>query len=283
MGHQKHIISFSGGIGSAASAIIARDLGLDFEIVFADTTIEDEDLYRFNGDIAKALDKDLITLRDGRDPWDVFVDVSYIGNSRTAHCSRILKTKQVRDYIKSSGYENPILVLGMYRDEEDRLEVAKRNWNGVTVKSLLIENSIYPGMARDMVEGLGVEIPRLYKMGFPHNNCGGFCVRAGQGQAIHLLKTRPDFYNDMMLRNIWARSEIQRKTQDRIDAGTYRGKSESRSSGGFIRVKRGDDTKYFHLDEFKDRVKNGEFIPDPNDFGGCGCFVDDEQGSLFDD
>lgn len=35
----------------------------------------------------------------------------------------------------------------------------------------------------DMLEVLkadGIEPPRLYAMGFAHNNCGGFCCRAGR-------------------------------------------------------------------------------------------------------
>ncbi|OMF77452.1 hypothetical protein BK142_12060 [Paenibacillus glucanolyticus] len=31
-------------------------------------------------------------------------------------------------------------------------------------------------------------------MGFAHNNCGGFCVRAGQGHFINLLQKKRDLY-----------------------------------------------------------------------------------------
>ena len=39
---------------------------------------------------------------------------------------------------------------------------------------------------------VGVRPPRLYDMGFKHNNCGGFCVKAGLGQIAHFYKTKPD-------------------------------------------------------------------------------------------
>lgn len=47
----------------------------------------------------------------------------------------------------------------------------------------------------------GIEIPRLYKLGFSHNNCGGMCIRVGQAHFINLLKTMPErfeerFFND---------------------------------------------------------------------------------------
>lgn len=56
------IISFSGGIGSAAFALLALEHDLDFECVFADTLIEDEDLHRFNAEIERVIGKPIIRL-----------------------------------------------------------------------------------------------------------------------------------------------------------------------------------------------------------------------------
>jgi hypothetical protein len=44
------------------------------------------------------------------------------------------------------------------------------------------------------LQSLGVRIPRLYTVDFEHNNCGGFCVKAGMGQMVHLYKTLPERY-----------------------------------------------------------------------------------------
>ena len=74
-------ISFSGGMGSAVSALVAYENGLDFNLIFADTLIEDEDLYRFNQDVAKAVGKEIIQLTDGRTPWDVYIDKRWIGTA----------------------------------------------------------------------------------------------------------------------------------------------------------------------------------------------------------
>jgi hypothetical protein len=46
----------------------------------------------------------------------------------------------------------------------------------------------------DALSEQGVSQPRLYDMGFAHNNCGGFCVKAGQFQFRQLLQLRPDTY-----------------------------------------------------------------------------------------
>ena len=54
------IVSFSGGIGSAASALVAHENELEFQCVFADTLIEDEDLHRFMDDVARVIGKECI-------------------------------------------------------------------------------------------------------------------------------------------------------------------------------------------------------------------------------
>jgi len=34
----------------------------------------------------------------------------------------------------------------------------------------------------------GIALPRLYGLGFSHNNCGGFCIKAGQANFKLLLE-----------------------------------------------------------------------------------------------
>lgn len=126
----KYWISYSGGISSAVSCILADDLELDYEIIFADTTVEDVDLYRFNNDLCKTLSKDMITVTTGMNPWDSFVKHRWIGNTRTAHCSSDLKTDPIRKFMDKFAGPDDILVLGMNWDEIDRVERAQKNWGG---------------------------------------------------------------------------------------------------------------------------------------------------------
>lgn len=254
---RRHVISLSGGLASAASAIIAHEEGLRYDLVFADTLIEHPDLYRFLRDLSSALQKPYVHLIDGRDPWDVFVARKYIGNSRTAHCSADLKTAKVAEWMEAHAFHRDPLILGMYRDEEDRLDRARKNWYPQEVTSLLIEYKVTPGEANALVAKYVEDRPLLYDMGFLHNNCGGMCVRAGQGQFAHLLKMRPQHYAHMEDRNEWAREMI------------------GETAGGFIRVTRNGETAYLHMREFRLAVESGEIVPPAYEIGGCGCFVDD--------
>ena len=269
-------ISLSGGLASAANALLAHEAGEQFIMYFADTTIEDDDLYRFVYDIERLNIGPLIRIVDGRDPWQVFIDEGYIGNSRVAPCSRVLKTEQIELRINAFAAPNDPIVIGFGFDEDERQARTVKRWSPRPVRSLIAEQKLSGGAVERLVcEKWGLRKPRLYDMGFTHNNCGGFCVRAGQGQFAMLLDKRPALFMKHEQRNEATRKEIMRRTNARIAAGTYRGKSGVGSSGGFIRVQRGGVTEYLHMKEFRERVQSGDLKPARYEMGGCGCFTDD--------
>jgi 3'-phosphoadenosine 5'-phosphosulfate sulfotransferase (PAPS reductase)/FAD synthetase len=57
-------ISLSGGLGSAVSALAAHRNGLPFRLIFADTRMEDADLYRFVNDVASAVGALLVSAEE---------------------------------------------------------------------------------------------------------------------------------------------------------------------------------------------------------------------------
>lgn len=63
-----HIVSYSGGIGSAITAdMICKEYGKDnVVLLFADTLIEDNDLYRFNIDVINLLRCRFERIAEGR-------------------------------------------------------------------------------------------------------------------------------------------------------------------------------------------------------------------------
>jgi len=88
------------------------------------------------------------------------------------------------------------VVLGMDDIEDcDRINRAKAYWKPYIVEFPLTREPIMfkEYIAEDLAK-LGVPQPRLYDMGFAHNNCGGFCVKAGQSQFRQLLELRPESY-----------------------------------------------------------------------------------------
>lgn len=189
------LVSYSGGLGSFMAAHLIEQSGADFELVFCDTKTEDFDLYRFLNETEKFFNKKIIRLEDGRDIWQVQADVKFQANSQKDPCSRILKRELFKKWMRANYQPSEaILVLGIDHTETHRLKDFKRNHAPFEVIAPLckIERS-----REDIVDTLhmaGIEPPRLYEMGFPHNNCGGFCVKSGQKQAALLLKKLPDTY-----------------------------------------------------------------------------------------
>ena len=248
------------------------------EIWFADTRIEDEDLYRFNKDVEELLGKKLILFDQGLDIWGIFKRERFLGNSRIDPCSKFLKRLPLRKALEAryphlkctfcndiwerkqeritvleldnseikvpicqtcvdddERYKTNVLtlkktietkgnnctkariqirkledriepcsndgrfvrvVLGMDIIEDcDRLHRARgywrpfHNWFPLAEKPFVNKTTII-----EQLQAIGVKEPRLYGAGFEHNNCGGFCVKAGMGQMVHLYETLPERY-----------------------------------------------------------------------------------------
>lgn len=256
----KYILSISGGMGSAITWLVAHERGLDYVPVFADTLIEDEDLYRFLSDLERATGRELVRLTDGRTPWDVYRDKRWIGNTRTAHCSTELKTKQVEGWIDENCDPDDALVLGMDWSEQDRIDRAVKVWAPRPVVSLLNEFKVSRPEFDLILNRYRIKKPRLYAMGYEHNNCGGFCCKAGLVQFERLYRTMPERYR-------WHEEQMEAVMADNPNARP------------FLRQVRDGVTHYITLREFREQLELGTAELPMFDAEGCGCFTDDEEAA----
>jgi hypothetical protein len=255
----RYVVMFSSGAGSwAAARLIVDAHGADnVTLLFTDTAMEDEDNYRFLNDAAADLGAELVQLRDGRDVWDVFKDSRMIGNTRLSVCSRILKQEPARAWLNANrDPETTTVVVGIDWSESHRMAAVIRSYAPYAVLGPLCDppyrdrGAIFADLA-----ARGIKRPRLYDMGFAHANCGGFCVRAGQGQFAQLLREMPDRY-------AWH----EKKEQDMRD---YLGKDVS-----ILRDRRGGATVPLTLRGLREQIETDESQIDLFDLGGCGCFVE---------
>ncbi|KKM59867.1 hypothetical protein LCGC14_1547520, partial [marine sediment metagenome] len=109
-----HVVSLSGGTASAFAAerVIERVGISNVMLWFADTKWEDEDLYRFLGDLEKRWGKAIMRTEDGRTPLQVAEDKKIIPNQRRAPCSFVLKIQPFTRWLKKQ--PKPITVyLGL--------------------------------------------------------------------------------------------------------------------------------------------------------------------------
>jgi len=261
---------FSGGIGSWATAkIVAERFGTqDLILLFSDVKGfsesphigEDEDTYRFIEEAALNVGGELVILRDGRDIWQVFKDRKFLGNSRQANCSTELKQKPARQWLeKNCTPESTIIYVGIDWSESHRLPKIVKNYLPYKAEAPLTEPPYYEkNQLIEWAKKEGLKTPRLYDLGFSHNNCGGGCVRAGQAQFKKLFETMPERFI------VWEKKEQEVRE--------YLGKDVSILTETVNGVR-----KNLPLFELRKRVESNPMLIDSFDFGGCGCFFEDDE------
>lgn len=263
----KHVVMFSGGIGSWMTAKrVAEQHGTNnLTLLFADVKGnndnphigEDEDTYRFIVDAHRNVGGELVFVEDGRDIWEVFKDDRFLGNSRLANCSKYLKQIPCRKWLDANcDPADTVVYVGIDWTETHRLPAIERAYLPYTAKAPLTEQPYIN--KEDMLrsaENEGLTPPRLYAEGFPHNNCGGGCVRAGQGQFALLLRQNPERYK------VWERKEAELRDYLEADVAILR----DRTKGTSVPLT---------LQAFRERIEVQPSMFDELDFGGCGCFVE---------
>lgn len=177
-----YVSSISGGAASAVAHERAINRYGKENVLpwFADTLWEDDDLYRFLSELENHWQQKIYRHSEGITPLEVAERQHIIPNQKLAPCSQVLKQKPFKKYLES--LEKPVTVLlGFDWSEDHRMEKSRRFYSaipGVSVDFPLMWKP-YDFDVFQTVRSWGIEIPRLYKMGFPHNNCGGRCVRQG--------------------------------------------------------------------------------------------------------
>ncbi|MEW1754140.1 phosphoadenosine phosphosulfate reductase domain-containing protein [Streptomyces angustmyceticus] len=262
----QHIVMWSGGITSWATArlVVERHGKANTTLLFADTNAEDEDLYTFN-DLASAhLGVPITRVADARerDPWQVFEDARWLGNTRIAQCSHALKQEPCRVWLKeNTDPADAIVYVGLDWTEPHRIPAIVEGWKPWPVEMPLTEPP-YRDKEQLLAEAqaAGLPRPRLYRLGFAHNNCGGSCVKGGQAQWARLLEVFPERY---------ARAEAAEQKMRRL-----LGKDVS-----ILRDRTGGDTKPLTLTVLREGIeasRSQQPTFDELDWGGCGCFTDVE-------
>jgi len=254
----KAVVNFSGGCGSyvAAKRAIARWGGDNVVLLFADTKIEDADLYRFLNDCEKVLPSRLVRIADGRDIWQLFKDVRFLGNTRVAPCSKILKKEMAEAWIAENA-PDAFQVFGIDLGEAHRAKrIVKRLaptevWCPLLDKPHLTKQGQVNEIRQD-----GIEPPRLYALGAPHNNCGGGCVKAGMAHWRWLYHALPCTYAE------WERNEQELRD--------YLGKDVT-----ILKDRRGGEATPLTLREFRERIEANAPTLWDEEWGGCGCFIEE--------
>lgn len=249
----------SGGLCSffAARRVLEAQDRERVTLLFADTLSEHYDLYRFLDDAEKRLQHPVTRISEEINLWDLFEQQGMIANTRADFCSRILKRDLCDRWVQDNCGPNPTLHFGFDWTEEFRLEGVRRAKPWATCEAPMLEPPyLWKHQMPDAAKALGIEPSNSYEDGFEHDNCGGFCVKAGQAHFARLLHKR---------RAVYLHHENE---EQKFIART--GKQVS-----VLRDRRGGTTKPLTLRDFRLRIEGGGLF-DEDDIGGCNCFAPPE-------
>jgi len=268
-----HVVNFSGGLCSfwAAHRVKERYGTENMILLFADTLIEDSELYEFNEQASAILGVPITRVSVGLTPWELFRKEGLIGNSRFPICSVRLKREPLDDWsfsnIRTLGEEQQerfwddgrspaIHYVGFDWTEGQRTADIRREKPWWRWEAPMQEAPIWDKcrMERE-ASALGLKIPLLYRLGFPHNNCGGRCVRAGISHFVHLHEVLPERYLEWEAEEAITRADFITRGIEPLSV---------------LKDRRGGQTRNLWLSDLRERIESGEQFPD-NDWGGCGC------------
>ena len=165
---------------------------------------EDADNIRFGNDVAKWIGCDIITASNSKYPNNSAVEVwdarKFMSGIHGAPCTLLLK-KEAR-YQFELTHKIDWHVLGFTFDEIGRHErfILLERENTIPI---LIDLKLTKGRCFEILEEAGIELPSVYKRGYPNANCIG-CVKSNSATYWnHVRKQDPDIFD--------ARSEQSRR------------------------------------------------------------------------
>lgn len=243
----QHIVQYSGGIGSWAAAMrVAEQHGVEnMTLLIADSGAEDPDLWRYVDETSRHFGIEPVVVADGRNPWQVFRDVRFLGNSRLAPCSIQLKVNPCRRWIEANADpDDTVLYVGFDHTEQRRIPGTLRGWAPWRVEFPMCSE---PFLTKEQMlqwsREIGIEPPRLYRWA-EHNNCAGQCVRAGHRHWAKLLENAPLKY-----------AEAERREQEiRAELG---------KDVAILRERRGGTSRPLTLAEHRRRLQHDDSAPVP--------------------
>jgi hypothetical protein len=208
---------------------------------------------------------ELIWLVEGRDPWEVYRDERMVGNSLKDPCSKFIKRNRLDAWRKAACIgARDTFIVGIGEHEKHRFDDGQGGALGPRMKAagwhyeapLIGQPELNPGL---WMASARIAPPRLYALGYQHNNCGGMCCKAGHAHWQNRARVHPErFAYDAMM---------ERKVRN------YLGKP----AATMLNDRRGDKQKKpLSLDAFADRLAaqpevNYDYEPGSS---GCGCMVE---------
>ncbi len=158
---------------------------------------EDEDNERFKADVEKWLGVEIETATNPKFPSCSIVDVwekkKYIGGIAGAPCTVELK-KRARQLWEENN-QSDWIVLGFTSEEQGRADRFAK-FERAELIPILVDERVTKDDCFRILFAADIEIPRIYKMGYPNANCIGCCKATSPTYWNHVRKMHPKEFEE---------------------------------------------------------------------------------------
>lgn len=183
----------AGAPSAVAAKLTVQKYAATNEVVLAycETGMEHPDNERFLSDVTRWTNHPVTHLKSTKykDTWEVWEDRKYLAGIKGAPCTTELKIKPRVAFQRV----DDIHVFGYTEDVNDmrRAESLQDHFFELTIKTPLIDMRLNRAACLAIIERAGIELPALYGLGYPNNNCVA-CVKATSASYWALVrKTHP--------------------------------------------------------------------------------------------
>jgi len=172
-----------------------QEFGERCAVVYCDTGGEHASNAKFLLDVEDWLGVPIKVLRNTEgytDHFDVYRKTKYLVGVRGARCTIELKKKLRYEF----QLPDDIHVFGYTSEEAHRAAFFDQNNPELYTDWILIRNNVSKDDCLGVLWQERIQIPRLYELGYNHNNCIG-CVKGGKGYWNQVRKDFPAVFTEM--------------------------------------------------------------------------------------
>lgn len=241
---------WSAGITSAVACRLALEKYTNVRLVYIHINSHNKDVLRFKSDCEKWYGKEIETWQSTKydDQFDVIRSVRFINSPYGAPCTRVLK-KEVREKVeKQYNWTNQVYGFEFEEKEINRAIRWQEQYEYTNALFPLIENKLSKNECAGIVQGAGIRLPEMYRLGYNNNNCIG-CVKGGAGYWNKIRVDFPETFKEM--------AEVERE----VNATCLKDKNGER----------------LFLDELNPKAGNSSDLV----FGECGIFCQVEFAHIM--
>lgn len=189
---------WSAGITSAVACKLAiESYGKgNIKLFYFDTGAAHDDNIRFKQDCEKWYGLHIETRKSSiyESPADVIEKTKYVNGPSGARCTLELKKKVRYAIEKELAFKGQVFGFEFSPKEINRAIRFKEQYPEALPLFPLIDKKMTKDNCAYFLQEAGIDLPRMYKLGYPNNNCIG-CVKGGQGYWNKIRVDFPEVFN----------------------------------------------------------------------------------------